>query len=638
MRIRHSIIILLLHFYAGIASAQGDSIAFTNIVDSFALITAKPFSEGISKQFFRKELLQNYQGQSLSEVLSREAGVFVKQYGAGLLSTITHRGGSASQTAVLWEGVNILNPMLGQSDLSLLPVLFSDAAQWQSGGNSAQNGNNAIGGSLQISSNSDFNSGWKSMALIQMGSFGELKQQFRLQYGNERYAGSIRTFYQKADNNYLFRDVNAFGNPKPMKRLSHAEQEAWGLMQENTLRLGKGHQLSWKHWYQNAYRQIPPNLLQTVGDNEEQWDESFRNVISWLKAGTKSIWKTDAALSIERLDYKNNVLLSQSRTVTSLIKASQIYSFNEENILNWGLEQQYQRAFSDNYNKSQQQLALFATYKLASKITSYKWVLNLSAREQLIDRKFLLPAIGINFTYFKINEKLRHFRIQSSISHNYRYPTLNDRFWPLGGNPNLLPEYSLSADVKFRFSNLEISRFHYRFEIGAYSNFVRNWIQWTPTNGALWEPKNLANVWAYGPELSANLAHYIKSHYFSLKGQYQMNRAIRVLETDPGLQNKQLIYTPEHCISGAFDWDLKKIFAVRYRHNYYSLRYLDTENTAALKAYQTGCLQLEYTIQTTFMKIKLRSTVDNIWGAEYQAVANRQMPGRSLSFSLLFLN
>jgi len=112
MLIRQYITLFLLTILFSKVNAQSDSIIFVTLVDSPVYVFAKHFSDGLSIQKLKKDDLKIYQGQSLSELLNKETGIFIKQYGSGLLSTITHRGGSASQTAVMWECMNILNPML----------------------------------------------------------------------------------------------------------------------------------------------------------------------------------------------------------------------------------------------------------------------------------------------------------------------------------------------------------------------------------------------------------------------------------------------------------------------------------------------------------------------------------------------
>lgn len=628
MRILKQSLFTAFMFFIQTAIGQSGSTAFEIIKDSTVMVLGS-YDEGTQQIRFGEKEIAPYLGFSAVEVLKREAGVFIKEYGSGLLSTITHRGGSAAQTSVLWEGINLMNPMLGQSDLSLLPLAFTDNLSWQSGGNAALNGNNAIGGSLKISSGTEFNSGLKSMALFQAGSFGDFRQQFRIQYGGDAYAGSLRFFYQSADNDYRFRDLNAFGNPKPLKKLTNAAQESWGLMQENSIKTDKNGILRWKHWYQQAYRRIPPNLLQTVGDNEQQFDRSFRNIISWRTIFYKFLIKADAAYVYEELNYENNVIVSKSKIHNPLFRLGLTFFHNSHYSLSTFFENQYQYAVSDNYAKGQN---LFSA-ALSFKINRKKWILNLNAREMIADRKALLPALSANYSINFGHNIFESF--STSFSQNFRYPTLNDRFWPIGGNPDLKPEYSWSGDFKFRIKTAE-KPVKIKVDLGGYANYVKNWIQWSPTNFGFWEPENLSRVLGFGPEIVAEIEYIYKMQHFALRSNYQLNRARRILEMDPMLENRQLIYTPEHCLNIGFDWSFSERIHFLYRHNFYSRRYLDNGNQNWLPSYHTAYTRLDWNFKIRQLNLSLSGIIDNVWGTEYQAVANRPMPIRSFSIALLF--
>ena len=83
----------------------------------------------------------------VGELLS-DAGVYVKSYGLGSLATSSARGGAAGHTLVLWNGLPVSSPMLGQLDLSLFPAAGFDAASFTRGGDGALWGSGAVGGCL----------------------------------------------------------------------------------------------------------------------------------------------------------------------------------------------------------------------------------------------------------------------------------------------------------------------------------------------------------------------------------------------------------------------------------------------------------------------------------------------------------
>jgi len=253
----------------------------------------------------------------------------------------------------------------------------------------------------------------------------------------------------------------------------------------------------------------------------------------------------------------------------------------------------------------------------------------------IADKKALLPALSANYRYVFSNSFFESF--SGSLSQNFRYPTLNDRYWPVGGNPNLKPEYSWSGDFKLRLKTHE-APLKFKFDLGGYLNYVKNWIQWTPTNLGFWEPENLSRVIGFGPELTAYLEYNHKKHSFALISNYQLNRARRVMEIDPLLQNKQLIYTPEHCLNAGFDWSYAQKINFAYRHNFYGRRYIENSNQNWLPSYHTAYSRLDWNFKIRQISLSLSGIIDNVWGTEYQAVANRPMPMRSFSIALTLKN
>src|SRR3712207_2725245 len=70
--------------------------------------------------------LQANKTRSLAEILTDHTPVYIKSTGTGALGTASFRGGSASQTRVNWNGINITPPMSGTFDFSQIPVFFID--------------------------------------------------------------------------------------------------------------------------------------------------------------------------------------------------------------------------------------------------------------------------------------------------------------------------------------------------------------------------------------------------------------------------------------------------------------------------------------------------------------------------------
>ena len=92
----------------------------------------------------------------------------------GGTATPSFRGTGASHTQIAWNGININHPMLGQSDLSLIPAGLIDDIQIFYGGASMALNSGGIGGIINLETKPV----WKKETSISLnpgiGSFGQI--------------------------------------------------------------------------------------------------------------------------------------------------------------------------------------------------------------------------------------------------------------------------------------------------------------------------------------------------------------------------------------------------------------------------------------------------------------------------------
>ena len=116
------------------------------------------------------EIIKQNITKSLADLLSENSSIFIKSYGQGSLATASIRGAGASHTKVLWNGISLNNPMLGQTDFSLIPVFFIDRAEILKGGSSLISVGGALGGGILLHSDSEIKSGIYSELIQTFGS------------------------------------------------------------------------------------------------------------------------------------------------------------------------------------------------------------------------------------------------------------------------------------------------------------------------------------------------------------------------------------------------------------------------------------------------------------------------------------
>ena len=83
---------------------------------------------------------------NLSELISQNTPIFIKEYGRGAMATASFRGTAPSHTQVLWNGISLNSPMLGMVDFSAIPVYFTDNVSLLHGSGPLSEKSGALGG------------------------------------------------------------------------------------------------------------------------------------------------------------------------------------------------------------------------------------------------------------------------------------------------------------------------------------------------------------------------------------------------------------------------------------------------------------------------------------------------------------
>jgi vitamin B12 transporter len=214
-----------------------------------------------------------------------------------------------------------------------------------------------------------------------------------------------------------------------------------------------------------------------------------------------------------------------------------------------------------------------------------------------------------------------------NVSRNFRAPTLNERFWQPGGNPELEPENSwneeagIVLDKQFNSSILN-------FQVTAFNSNVDHWILWLP-GSSYWSVENAQAVWARGIEISGDQSVLVKNVKLFMSESYTYSKSTneKMLFDLDASYKKQLIYTPLHRITlrtGA----LYKGFDFTIKGSYTGMVYTTKDNMGSLPGYFLLDMIFSKTIIIkTQYPITIQLNLNNILNADYQVVPYRPMPG-----------
>lgn len=606
-----------------------DSAIIEGATDTFEIqqnTRVSDFSIGHNGTIISEKELKKYASTNLSRILQLESTLFVKDYGATGISTLSGRGGGAAHTNVLWEGFNLQSPMLGQADISLLPAIFVDNIEVQYGGESALFGNSGIGGSVHLNTKTKFNQGWRLFANISGGSFGLWNNQIKVDYSNKYYATSFRFFQKSAKNNFFLEDKNAFGSPKPIIRQTNANLNQLGLMNTHDFSIKK-HHFGVKVWGLLSDRQIPPTLLQTSSE-DIQTDFFIRSTANWKYIANKHVWKARTALFGESLLFKNQGIHSESKVWSSRTEVENTWYPYTNHRFNFGINYSFFRAISTGLadTPTQHRGALFISYKWTIPTANLQTVFNI--REEVVDGKWTRPALSWGSSW-KFYQK---WYLQLHLSHNYRLPTFNDLYWDVLGNPDLVPEYSWNSELGI-YLPVSIKKTKLKGSLTGFCNLVDNWILWSPNQQGLWRPENITQVWARGLEAAIQV-HYVYKHWqFRWHTNYAYTQSTQIKSKESNLVGKQLIYTPVHNANLAFEIQYKRTNLL-YQHSFTSSRFIDNLNTEALPFYQFANLRVSQDLSFQYFNLQFYVQVNNLYGADFQIVANRPMPWQQFEIGL----
>ncbi len=572
---------------------------------------------GSSGQTWTSKALEKLPANNLAQLMMNEAGTYIKSYSLGNLATSSIRGGSAGHTLVLWNGLPIQSPMLGQLDLSLLPVQSVESITFTRGGNTALWGSGAIGGVLSLENQANFKQRLVAQSNSEVGSFGHFRQQLDLGLGNQKFRSVTRFLHQEADNDFFYFVAPDF----PDRQQDNARLSQQYLLQDFYWKISPRSQLALHYWWQQSDRQIPPTNVENQS-LAHQDDLANRLILDFQQVTKQGLWKVKTGFFDEHLNFFNDLTMfeSRSRFRTYLAEATGQWNWFKRHQFLVGNTHTQTRAWSAGYREnipSEYRTALFASWKYQGE----KLQSQVSLRQEIVDGDLipLVPALGLEYALSQ------HWQLKGKVSRNYRLATFNDRFWMPGGNPELLPESGWSEELSLAYQ-LEKKTLQTKVSLTAFNRQIDNWILWSIREGQVfWSANNITRVWSRGLEPRLSMSYAFSDLKLSLRGGYDYIRSTNQVALErPSLDaGQQLVYNPTHQAFGSIALTWKGLHFA-YQHNYTGAA---NGVSDPLEAFQVGQIRLQYAGAFKQYRAKLYFNLNNVWDADYIVVERRPMPG-----------
>ena len=648
-------IALLLITLNSTSLAQNDTILLDYVEISASAINNKVQGKAMERKI-DTAIIKKLQTVSLSQLLIQHSPVFIKTYGPGGTASASFRGTTSSHTLVLWNGLQLNSPSLGEVDFSTIPVFFTDEVSLQWGSKTSAN-SGGLGGVVNIANNQKFNEGLILDVKQTYGSFNTWGSYLTLGYSAKNVIARVKAYRNSSDNDFTYTNIATI--PHQEMKQKNADFVDYGVMPEVQVRMKNSllTVVSWNQWSHRNYPQIMPNAFNNV---KEYTDNDFsRNFISYKYYWNSGRVEVKSAYFHERQNYflesytSNGNPVSQMNTLNKSDVFRQVADLQQDLFKSWKLYAKIQwdseNVTSTDYDddthvQTHGRVSLQNAERKTRNILSFYAAvdgkiyrdldLRMTLRNDIVDDKsagFFPTATLVYRMPF-----VKGLSFNAGYSHNYRNPTLNDLYWNPGGNENLKGENgkTIDFDINYLYENVN---FNLDFRTGLYYSKVKDWIQWVPTNYRYWMPKNVSEVMARGLEMHLKMNYRYALWTFSLSGNYVYSHTTDESEYAQQYDSdgKQLIYIPKHH-ANAFAEVKWKTWNLNYTFEFTGER-KTSMNDDEFFAYQLPAYMLHHvSLGKQLNKFRLEFRINNLLNTDYQTILWRAMPGRSYEIYLEF--
>ncbi len=575
-------------------------------------------------------ILADYSTASLSGMLSGQSFMYIKSYGMGGVASPSLRGTGATQTVIDWNGININGPMLGQTDLSLIPAGLIDDIHVYFGGASMLLNDGGIGGAINLETKPD----WAANTIVTLntgtGSFGEHSGLLKVKTGNSKFQSVTKGYLESAENNFRYFD-NESGDTSVWKTRTNSQVSQRGFIQELYFK-NSINAVSARIWYQSSDRHIPPNLVSTDG-NGKQFDEALRIMLNDnLSVGKNSYSFTGAWLS-GRLNYSDLHNDSRSLAKTLILKAERESHPWQNTNLRIGINNELVIVNSNLYDKVVHRNSGTLTV-LFEKEPVNRLGMTLLLREILMNHSMLIPDFSAGFLYRIIEN--REYYLKASISRNSRIPTTNDLYYPVSGNPNLKNEYSFTYELAGEMNQKLSSLINIKSDLSLFHSSIKNLIQWNPVSSVFWTPNNINRVSSTGLESNAAIIYSVDRFSAGLNVGYSFTKSVPEMQDSPNDNSigKQIIYIPVNQANSTVRLAYGIVYA-SFGTSFTGKRYTSKDDLTFLPYYIISNSITGIKLPLHSASLDLSVNVNNLFDFRYQSIAHYPMPGRSYLIKIL---
>ncbi|TRW98903.1 TonB-dependent receptor plug domain-containing protein [Flavobacterium gawalongense] len=596
-------------------SAQNDSITKLKEV----VVSDNNFKKFSTSQSVLKlnDSIINKNEALLTDLLNFNSVIYFKEYGRGMLSTVSFRGTTASQTAVIWNGININSQMNGSTDFNTISASDYNSINVKAGGGSVIYGSGAIGGTVHLNNDLSFNNQFDNSLKLYYGSFNTIGVNYKMNVSNEKWSTQIGFSKNSSTNDYLY--LNKYNWRGEQRRNRNGQYDVMGLNADFGYKINKNNILKLYSQTSNTDRNTS---LVSESETKSKYINGFsRNLIEYNGDFDKLTTNFKTAYIFENYQYFADIdrdYYSYGKTESLITKLDLGCQLLKSIQINGVLDYNRTKGYGTSFGNHIRELGSFAF--LAKQQVNTKWQNEFGIRKEFNDvyKSPVLFSLGSSYAFNKF------YNLKLNLSRNFRIPTYNDLYWEEGGNPDLKPESSYQAEIGNVFSYKKIT-----FSQTVYYIKIKDLLRWIPGKNGIWAPQNTEKVNACGAETILSWKNNYGKNYFSANATY----AYTISKNEE--TNKQLFFVPFNKVTGAVAYAHSKI-SINYQFLYNGFVYTRSDNDPKeiIDDYMVSNIGIDYDLKF-LSSFKLGFQILNVFNKEYQSLEDRPMPGRNYNMYLI---
>lgn len=559
--------------------------------------------------------------ESFTNLLRFNSQLYLREYGVSGLSSASFRGTSASNTAVVWNGININSINNGQTDFNALTVSLFDGIDIRSGGGSLEYGSGAIGGTIHLKDNLKLNATKKinNQIVLSAGSYDSYNSLYKFRFSNSKLAVSAGISYNQAENDYPLFNTHFNNENGAIQNGSFNTNAVLALSQYSKLKF-----YSFNYLGERFFSGALPN---PEAAKEKYQDFSNRFLLVYTQDRFKIKQEARFAYLTQKYKYfedKDNDNYDYGKSKRYLLNYNLSYKFKaiDASITSYS---EYESIYGktnkiDERNRRQFSQSIIYNHKLNA-LFNYEVKLR-----QDFNSDYNVPftfALGAEI------KPLASFFIRANGSKNYRVPTYNDLYWPGQGNLDLIPESALQGELGVGFKNNK-----FLIDIGAFYIHAKDKIVWTPNGDpsrpGVWVPINISEVNNKGLEVLFNYKESFNRHTLQFDLNYSYTEAI------DSKTKKQVIFVPKHLLKSNLGYNYKS-FSFFYQQLFNGKIYTTESNLEAfvVPAFFVANIGVDFKlINTNKNQLILGAKINNVFNENYVVRPRRPMPNRNFNINI----